>query len=84
MNIEIVASSPLAQEVAKKHAAASKVLYPFADLEIGQSFTILIAECNWKSLRTLVYQKNARSMEGVKFKFLKHDDMGLIEVARIA
>lgn len=84
MKISIVDSSPMAVEAAAKAAEAPNAMYPFADLEVGKSFTIPISECNWKSLRIIVYQKNARNTKGNKYKFLKHDDMGLIEVARIA
>lgn len=86
MSFEIRHSSPQAiQAAADAQEAHGK--YPFDKLEIGQSFTAAIKDCNWKSLRTCVYQRNSReraNKTGVEFKFIKHDDLGLVEVARIA
>ena len=87
MTFEIRASSPEAVEAAKKiEAAAAK--YPFDTLEVGSSFTAKIDEVNWKSLRTCVSQRNTRERanvgSGKVFKFIKHDTLGLVEVARLA
>lgn len=76
----IVESSPQAKGAAPKPKA--NVLYPFDSLEVGQSFTAKLDEVNWKSLRICVYKQNAKSDK--QFKFVKHDDLGVAEVARIA
>lgn len=76
----IVESSPQAKGVKPKVNA--NVLYPFDSLEIGQSFTAKLDEVNWKSLRICVYKQNAKAQK--QFKFIKHDDLGVAEVARIA
>lgn len=83
---EITHSSPQAMELAKT-AADQQAKYPFDKLEVGQSFTCKLSECNWKSLRTCVYQRNTRERaneSGVEFKFIKHDALSLVEVARIS
>lgn len=90
MAFEITHSSPQAQQAAKEaaeRAAEQQAKYPFDKLEVGQSFTCKLSECNWKSLRTSVYQRNSReraNATGVEFKFIKHDGLELAEVARIA
>lgn len=82
MGIEIVDSSPLAVELAKTVVATPKATrYPFKDLQVGKSFTVPIAEANVASLQSLCSQ---RSKDGKVFKFIRHDDMGVIEVARVA
>lgn len=86
MSFEITNSSPQAQ-AAVKEAAEMQVKYPFDKLQVGQSFTAKLSECNWKSLRICVYQHNARqraNATGVEFKFIKHDELGLVEVARVS
>ena len=86
MSFEIRESSPQAIQAAKD-AAEQQDKYPFDKLQPGTSFTAKIDECNWKSLRTSVYQRNSRERAkatGVEFKFIKHGDLGLVEVARIA
>lgn len=82
MTFQIVASSPKAKEVSPKHK--QNETYPFEQLEVGQSFTAKLDEVNWKSLRICVYQRNARSKGAKEFAFIKHDDLGVCEVARIA
>ena len=82
MAFEIVESSPKAKQVTKSKNAAET--YPFDQLEIGQSFTAKTDEINWKSLRICVYQRNARNKGAKEFAFIKHDDLGICEVARIA
>lgn len=79
MSIEIVASSPKAQEMAAKKPV-EKRNYPFEDLNVGQSFTTKIAETNVKSLRVMASQK---SKDGKRFVMVKHDDLGICEVARV-
>lgn len=91
MSIKIMQSSPQAVAVMNgepKPQAVQPIKYPFDELEKGTSFTIPLDECNWKSLRTVVYQRNAkyRRADGTcdkEFLFIKHDDLGLVEVARI-
>lgn len=82
MDFKIVESSPKAQQT--KAAKAGTAIYPFDSLEVNQSFTVETANVNWKSLRICVYQHNARSKGTKEFIFLKHDDLGVCEVARIA
>ncbi|CAA2409837.1 hypothetical protein [Xanthomonas phage Suba] len=87
MTFEIRDSSPAAVEAAKA-IENTGAKYPFDTLEVGKSFTANIAEVNWKSLRTCVSQRNTRERANVGtgkvFKFIKHDDLGLVEVARLA
>lgn len=86
MSYEITQSSPQAQDEAKK-LIEDQGKYPFDSLEVGQSFTAKLAEVNWRSLRTCVYQRNSRERaneSGRVFKFIKHDNLGVAEVARIA
>lgn len=90
MSIEIVSSSPQALALKKGTKTSEKPAsaYPFESLEVGQSFTVAIDACNWKSLRTIVYRKNreykkADGSHDRKFAFLKHDDLKVVEVARI-
>jgi hypothetical protein len=84
MAINIVASSPKAAEVQEKPGACiGAVKYPFAELQVGQSFTVPKAEANVKSLRTRAAQV---SKDGKKFVVVVHDDLTppLVEVARIS
>lgn len=86
MSFEIMQSSPQALAVANE-ASEQQAKYPFDKLEVGKSFTAPLSEVNWKSLRTCVYQRNTRERAngtGVEFKFIKHDDLGVVEVARVA
>ena len=80
MSIEIVSSSPKALEAAKE-ATKGNPRYPFDKLEVGQSFTIPVAECNLASLQVIASRKSKKVK---KFKILRHEDLGVIEVARIA
>jgi hypothetical protein len=80
---KITASSPKANALEPKQTSK----YPFDELEVGKSFTAETKAINWQSLRTTVYQrnkKNADSGSKIEFAFIKHDDIGLCEVARIA
>lgn len=82
----IVESSPAAKALADRRAASDAPLrasYPFDDLKLGQSFTYKIDAVNWKSLRVLMYKKNKEYAGTREFAFLKHDDVGIVEVARI-
>lgn len=82
MTIEIVDSSPQAVELAKTVDVTKKgVKYPFAKLEKGKSFTVSYDDANLNSLQVLCSQK---SKDGKVFKLLKHDELKIAEVARIA
>lgn len=83
MPVQIVESSPKAAEAAESKKAKREEAYPFEQLEVGQSFTVPLAECNWKSLRVITYQRNAKYKGEREFAFVKHDDLKLAEVARI-
>jgi hypothetical protein len=80
--IEIVESSPQAKEAAETKRKKRAEMYPFEQLEVGQSFTVPLDECNWKSLQTIVYKRNAAN-EDREYTFVKHDGLNLAEVARI-
>jgi hypothetical protein len=91
MSIEFTKSSPQALAIRERKASeqSTKAFYDFDRLNDGESFTVPIAECNWKSLRTIVYKKNKEfrrgdGTQGREFIFIKHDDLGICEVARIA
>ncbi len=83
MSFAIVTSSPKALSL--QPLTRADMLYPFDSLEVGQSFTMLTSECNWKSLRTVVSQRNIKSKGEKEYRFLKHDDLvpPIVEVARI-
>ena len=55
--------------------------YPFDRLEVGESFTAQIVDTNEKSLRACVIARNKKGVK--KFVFVRHDDLGLLEVGRI-
>lgn len=80
MEFVIVESSDKASGSKTERNRAS--LYPFDDLDVGTSFTCKLEAVNWKSLRVCVSQRNKRN-NGKKFVFIKHDNLGLCEVARI-
>lgn len=87
MEINFIGLSPQALAIKNKEAEAKKpAMYPFDDLEVDKSFTIPIDQCNWKSLRICMYKKNAEYKQlGIEKQliFIKHDALGLVEVARI-
>lgn len=83
----IVEMSPAAKALMEKREAngiTAKISYPFDDLEPGKSFTFAITSVNWKSLRVLTYKQNKLHAGVKEFAFIKHDDIGVVEVARIA
>lgn len=80
MTIEIVSSSPQAIEAAKQGTKGNP-RYPFDKLEVGQSFTVPIADCNIASLQVITSRKSKKDK---RFKMIRHDAMGLIEVARVS
>lgn len=82
----IVDSSPAALALIEKRKAdgqAPRPNYPFEELEPGKSFTFQTSAVNWESLRTMVYKKNKLHKGAKEFVFIKHDDIGVVEVARI-
>jgi len=83
MAIQIVESSPKAKEAAETKREQRAEMYPFEQLNVGQSFTVPLDECNWKSLRIITYKRNKKYDGEREFTFVKHDDLGLAEVARI-
>lgn len=83
MSVLIVESSPKAKEVTESKREQRAEMYPFEQLQPGQSFTVPIDECNWKSLRIITYKRNAKFKGEREFAFVKHDDLKLVEVARI-
>lgn len=84
MAIQIVESSPKVKEASETKREQRGEMYPFDQLQVGQSFTVPIDECNWKSLRIITYKRNAKYKGEREFAFVKHDDLQLVEVARIA
>lgn len=82
MEFKITESSPKAKSI--NPDMKSNAVYPFDQLEVGQSFTIKKSACNWKSLRVVVSQRNARAKGAKEFAFIMHDEIDLVEVARIA
>ena len=80
MTFRIVESSPQATELGTELVKRKKAsMYPFDELEVGQSFVVNLEEVNWKSLRTMVYQNNKKGE--AQFVFVKHDEVA--EVARV-
>lgn len=62
--------------------AERPVRYPFAALEIGQSFTIPLWHITPRSMVSLA--ATAGSLLGRRFKILYHKELDLMEVARLA
>lgn len=84
MPIEIVPSSPVAVELAKKpNVKLTRIEYPFDDLEIGTSFKLPKDEANIQSLRVICSRKNKKGPK--QFALIEHDATNppCIEVARI-
>jgi len=78
--------SPVAAAIAKgeapKPAKSSQFTkkYPIDDLQPGTCFTIPVAEANVKSLKTLA---SKHSKNGKEFTVITHEEMGVVEFARI-
>lgn len=74
MTIQIVASSPQAEEIRKNPnkpiSTGQRTRYPFDKLEVGQSFTQPKAEAKIKSLRLIAARK---SKDGKRFEIIEHD-----------
>jgi hypothetical protein len=87
MEIEIKPFSPKAAELqTKNEKSATKGLaynpiYPFDKLEVGQCFTVPISANKEASLQVIASRK---SKKGRTFRMIKHENLGIIEVARIA
>jgi hypothetical protein len=72
MKFDIIEASPLAKGVTDKATSRTiDPIYPFDQLEVGQSFTVPLDFDKWKSLRTMTYQKSRKNK---RFIFLKHDN----------
>jgi len=85
MAIEIVASSPKAIELMKEgKRSEGTIVYPFDKLEVGQSFTVPIADGKYQSLHAIASRKG--KLQSKKFAIIRHDDLTppVFEVARIA
>lgn len=90
MSYNIVESSPQAKSkiasyednVGVSYNNHHRAKYPFEELKIGNSFTIPVGEASDGVLRTLATNKGKKL--GKKFSVIKHTDLALIEVARIA
>lgn len=59
-----------------------RIKYPFDELTIGKCFTVPFAEANETSLRLTASVRGKNS--GKKFAVIKHNDLQIVEVARIA
>ncbi|UVB02958.1 hypothetical protein PM396_gp35 [Xanthomonas phage vB_Xar_IVIA-DoCa1] len=90
MTYQIVESSPLAKARIKSYESTATVeqnthhrtKYPIDELNIGQSFTVPLAEANETSLRITATNRGKKA--GKKFCVIKHADYQCFEVARIA
>jgi hypothetical protein len=60
----------------------SNSIYPFDEMQIGQSFSVPFSDSREKSLRTQVSLAIKRT--GKKFKIIKHKELALFEVARLS
>ena len=81
MAFEIVESSPQALELAKQPKGSGGNVYPFNDLQLGQSFRLKLSEAKVASIQSLCSRK---SKDGKVFKLVKHEEIDVLEVARIA
>jgi len=68
--------------IGPKFEIANQTMYPIDRLLIGFSLAVPFNEANEKSLRVLTSIKGRKT--GKRFTVLKHDDVQLYEVARIA
>jgi|WetSurMetagenome_2_1015567.scaffolds.fasta_scaffold104786_5 hypothetical protein len=83
MPIDIVETSAKAlqeSETKKPGAIVGKVIYPFLQLNTGQSFIVPISEANQKSLYMLC---RYHSKHNKRFIMVKHKELNIIEIARI-
>lgn len=80
MSIQIVESSPAALAIIEKKEFKKKdSIYPFNQLNVGQSFTVPMAECNLQSIRVIAGRK---SKNDKMFTVVVHADLEIVEVAR--
>ena len=90
MKYEVVESSPKAKELIKTTEdkigvtveVAAQTRHPFDRMHIAQSFAVPYDGSNENSLRSLASMKSKKT--GKRFTVLKHDDLRVFEVARIA
>lgn len=81
MTFQIVQAS---QQALKKAESVEQSAYPFAQLEIGQSFLVPIAEVTEVNLRMSVSRQNKKK-DGKRFTVVKHGEPhNVFEVARLA
>lgn len=59
-----------------------QMMYPFAHMNIGESISIPLQGLNEKSVR--VRMSTAKARWGFTFKMIKHPELGVAEVGRIA
>ena len=81
MNTKIVQSSILLAELAEKKKKTCASIYPFEDLECGQSFTEPLDHLKLNSLRSIVSRRNKK--QDKFFVVAVHEDLNLIEVGRV-
>lgn len=82
MTIEIVESSPQALELAKQpNPRVGGTSYPFDELKPGQSFRLKLSEAKLGSIQSLCSRK---SKDGKVFRMVKHEEIDVLEVARLA
>lgn len=81
MSYQIVQASAAAME---KKEQAERSSYPFAELAVGQSFLVPIADVTEVNLRMAVSRQNKKK-DGKRFTVVKHGDPhNVFEVARTA
>lgn len=79
MSYQIVQASPQAME---KKPTAERTSYPFAELAVGQSFLVPIAEVTEVNLRMAVSRQNKKK-DNRRFTVVKHGEPhNVFEVAR--
>jgi hypothetical protein len=82
MSYKIVEWSPEAHDLSQ--SSGSRIIgrekYPWNKIEIGQSFTVPFDDANADSLRTYCYYQSKRLNK--TFRFLKHEQFKLYEIAR--
>lgn len=81
MTYQIVQAS---QQALNKAEVSNRSIYPFSQLEVGQSFLVPIAEVTEVNLRMAVSRQNKKK-DGKNFTVVKHGEPhNVFEVARVA
>ena len=91
-NVAIYESSPKAKDrinpanvgTGETSFPVGQAKYPFSMLLIGQSFVVVNKEDRKQQLRLTAYAASFGRRHNKKFLVLKHVDLNLFEVARIA